>query len=96
MFVADKEGKRISGHDRLRLYEQILELKEVDEEESERRGLFCAKKLLLPQAKALSGGKSSSAGEGSDAPAWITPLCRFESRGSRQTRSLALGSRAAS
>lgn len=51
MFVADKEGKRISGHDQLRLYEQILEVRGVNEDESERRGLFCAQKLLLPQAE---------------------------------------------
>lgn len=57
MFVADKEGKRISAHDKLRLYEQILEVREVDDggwEEGERRGLLCAHKLLLPQVRAAT------------------------------------------
>ncbi|CAJ1456391.1 unnamed protein product [Effrenium voratum] len=57
MFVADKEGKRISRHDRLRLYEQILEVREVEGtgwEEAERRGRLCAHKLLLPQVRAAS------------------------------------------
>ena len=57
MFVADKEGKRISAHDKLRLYEQILEVREVDDdgwEEAERRGRFCAHKLLLPQVRAAT------------------------------------------
>eukprot|EP00435_Cladocopium_sp_Y103_P000392 s1564_g1.t1 len=56
MFVADKEGKRISAHDKLRLYEQIMEVREVDDgwEEEERRGLLCAHKLLLPQVRAAT------------------------------------------
>ena len=30
MFVADREGKRISNHDKLRLYEQGAQLRELD------------------------------------------------------------------
>ncbi|CAK9045343.1 Zeaxanthin epoxidase [Durusdinium trenchii] len=56
MFVADKEGRRISRHDKLRLYEQILEVREVEDglEEGERRGRMCAHKLLLPQVSAAT------------------------------------------
>ncbi|CAE7194474.1 tpm [Symbiodinium sp. CCMP2456] len=57
MFVADKEVKRISKHDKLRLYEQICEIRDVDDggyEEAERRGRFCAQRLLLPQVRAAS------------------------------------------
>jgi len=57
MFVADKEVKRISKHDKLRLYEQICEIRDSDDggyEEAERRGRFCAQKLLLPQVRAAS------------------------------------------
>jgi len=56
MFVADKDGKRISKHDRLRLYEQIAEMRDGADEgaEAERRGSFCAQALLLPQVEAAA------------------------------------------
>lgn len=54
MFVEEKERKRISKHDRLRLREQILEVGERDPDEAAARGRFCAFSLLLPQMRAAA------------------------------------------
>eukprot|EP00930_Biecheleria_cincta_P045383 TRINITY_DN31289_c0_g1_i1.p1 TRINITY_DN31289_c0_g1~~TRINITY_DN31289_c0_g1_i1.p1 ORF type:complete len:2032 (+),score=334.54 TRINITY_DN31289_c0_g1_i1:586-6096(+) len=59
MFVGDKEGKRISKYDRLRLYEQIQEVAESgDQAEADQRGRLCAEQLLKQvEAAALQRDK---------------------------------------
>lgn len=57
LFVTDSStqlGKRICKLDRLRLYEQIMEVGDSDPEERERRGQLCGQRLLLPQMAASS------------------------------------------